>query len=79
VATLWIPALVCLSLRLRRDLSPAAWWATVFPLGMYSSATFALAGEVRLRGLGVVSLVFFWIALAAWLTTVARLVARARR
>lgn len=79
VATLWVPALVCLSLRLRRELSPAAWWATVFPLGMYSSATFAMAGEVRLRWLGVVSLVFFWIALAAWLTTVARLVARARR
>ena len=87
VATLWIPPLVCLSMRLRRSLSlglrralsPAAWWAMVFPLGMYSSATYAMAGEVRLRWLGVVSLVFFWIAFAAWLTTVLRLVAHSRR
>ena len=79
VATLWIPPLACLSLRLRRELSPAAWWAMVFPLGMYSSATFAMAGEVRLSWLGMVSLVFFWTALAAWFTTVVRLVAHSRR
>lgn len=86
VATLWIPPLVCLSLRLRRSLSlglrslsPAAWWAMVFPLGMYSSATFAMAGEVRLAPLRVVSLVFFWVALAAWVTTTVRLVAHSRR
>ena len=39
----------------------------VFPLGMYSSATFATAVETGWRFLMGVSLVFFWIALAAWL------------
>jgi hypothetical protein len=44
-------------------------WAAVFPLGMYSSATFATAVETGWRPLTTISLVFFWIALAAWLLT----------
>ena len=64
VATAWIPPLVVASVRLRRG----NWWAAVFPLGMYSSATFATAVETGWRSLTAVSLVFFWIAFAAWLT-----------
>ena len=45
------------------------WWAAVFPLGMYSSATFATAVETGWHGLTAISLVFMWIALAAWLVT----------
>ena len=41
VASSWIPLLVAASVRLR----DGSWWAAVFPLGMYSSATFATAVE----------------------------------
>ncbi len=65
VASLWIPVLAAASVRLR----DGNWWAAVFPLGMYSSATFATAVETGWQPLTTVSLVFFWIALAAWLLT----------
>jgi tellurite resistance protein TehA-like permease len=68
VASLWIPVLVMVSLRLR----DGNWWAAVFPLGMYSSATFATAVETGWRPLATVALVFFWIALAAWLVVTGR-------
>ena len=66
VATLWIPLLVVAGRRLDNHRA-GAWWAAVFPLGMYSAATYAMAGETGWRTLTVVSLVFFWIAFAAWL------------
>ncbi len=65
VAGLWIPLLAAASVRLR----DGNWWAAVFPLGMYSSATFATAVETGWHPLTTISLVFFWIALAAWLLT----------
>ncbi len=68
IASLWIPLLVVASVRLR----PGNWWAAVFPLGMYSSATYATAVETGWRSLTTVSLAFFWIALAAWLLTCLR-------
>jgi tellurite resistance protein TehA-like permease len=72
LATLWIPVLVYFGIR-RLNEGPGAlqfrgvWWAMVFPLGMYSAATFAMAGETRLAALVTVSLVFFWVAFAVWL------------
>jgi tellurite resistance protein TehA-like permease len=69
VATAWVPPLIHVTLqrfRRRRELSPGRWWAMVFPLGMYSSATYATAAETGWRWLATVSLVFFWIAFAAW-------------
>jgi tellurite resistance protein TehA-like permease len=74
-ATLWIPPLVYFGLR-RLSQRPeklrfaGVWWALVFPLGMYSAATYAMAGEIGRRSLLTVSLVFFWDALAAWLIVV---------
>jgi len=65
VATAWIPPLIYIALRRRVGIS----WPAVFPLGMYSSATYATAVETGWRWLTVVSLVFFWIALAAWTLT----------
>lgn len=71
-ATLWIPALIYLGLY-RISQTPAVlrfagvWWALVFPLGMYSAATYAMAAEIDRPSLITVSLVFFWDALAAWL------------
>ncbi|CAJ1496217.1 tellurite resistance/C4-dicarboxylate transporter family protein [[Mycobacterium] burgundiense] len=73
VATLWIPALMLFAVRgVRTQVPvPSAWWAMVFPLGMYSSATFALWKEVGWGWLHPVSQAFFWTALAAWLTVAA--------
>jgi tellurite resistance protein TehA-like permease len=65
VATVWIPLLVWVSRKLRSG----NWWAMVFPLGMYSSATYATAVETDWRWLTTVSLAFFWIAFGAWVVT----------
>ncbi|WP_036341646.1 tellurite resistance/C4-dicarboxylate transporter family protein [Mycolicibacterium aromaticivorans] len=75
LATLWIPVLVYFAIR-RFNLPGASgfrgvWWAMVFPLGMYSAATFAMAAEMGWRGLHTISLVFFWVALAAWVVLTA--------
>ncbi len=74
-ATLWMPPLIYLGLRRigqRPELLRFAgvWWALVFPLGMYSAATYAMAAEIHRPSLATVSLVFFWDALAAWLIVV---------
>jgi tellurite resistance protein TehA-like permease len=72
VATAWIPPLIYLTVqrfRRRRGLRQGPWWAAVFPLGMYSSATYATAVETGWGWLTMVSLVFFWIAFAAWTLT----------
>ncbi|MCV7377586.1 C4-dicarboxylate ABC transporter [Mycobacterium alsense] len=74
-ATLWIPPLIYFGLnRIRQgpDLLQFAgmWWAMVFPLGMYSAASYAMAGEIHQRSLLTVSLVVFWDAFAAWLIVV---------
>jgi len=63
LATLWIPVLLTLGLR------RVTAWPAVFPLGMYSSATFAVSAETGWAGLDVVSLAFCWIALVAWVLT----------
>ncbi|OBH64232.1 tellurite resistance/C4-dicarboxylate transporter family protein [Mycobacterium sp. E2479] len=74
-ATLWIPPLIYFALhRIRRYPNvlrfAGVWWAFVFPLGMYSAASFAMAREINQPSLFTVSLVFFWDGLAAWLTLV---------
>jgi tellurite resistance protein TehA-like permease len=69
VATAWILPLIYVTVRRfrrRRELAPGLWWAAVFPLGMYSAATYATGVETGWRSLTAVSLVFFWIAFAAW-------------
>jgi tellurite resistance protein TehA-like permease len=85
-ATLWIPPLIYFGLHRisqRPDVLRFAgvWWAFVFPLGMYSVASYTMAAEIGQRSLITVSLVFFWDALAAWLIVVGAgllLVARGR-
>jgi hypothetical protein len=64
VATVWIPPLVYAMVRRYEGIG----WPTVFPLGMYSSATYAMSIETGWHWFAVVSMVFMWIALAAWLT-----------
>ena len=73
LATLWIPVLVYFGIQRINQRSGAlrftgVWWAMVFPLGMYSAATQAMAVETGWRGLQTVSLVFFWVAFAVWVT-----------
>ncbi|AGB25833.1 tellurite resistance protein-like permease [Mycobacterium sp. JS623] len=72
VATAWIPVLIYVVLRRRVGLA----WPAVFPLGMYASATFATAVETGWRWLTTVSLVFFLIALAAWVFTALQALSR---
>jgi tellurite resistance protein TehA-like permease len=83
-ATLWIPPLIYFGLNRisgRPDMLHFAgvWWALVFPLGMYSAASYAMSVEIGQRSLVTVSLVFFWDALAAWLIVVAAGLLRLRR
>jgi tellurite resistance protein TehA-like permease len=74
-ATLWIPPLIYFGLH-RISHRPemlhfaGVWWAFVFPLGMYSAASYTMAAEIGQRSLITVSLVFFWDAFAAWLIVV---------
>jgi hypothetical protein len=75
VATLWIPPLAYVALRRFAGIE----WATVFPLGMYASATYAMALETGWRWFVEVSLVFLWIALAAWVSVAALSLRRFRR
>jgi tellurite resistance protein TehA-like permease len=71
LASLWIPVLLYAQIwrtdqmvgSLRYQTS---WWATVFPLGMYSVACAATATQLQMRSLWTVSLVFFWIGFTAW-------------
>lgn len=63
LATVWVPVLLVLGLRRVNA------WPAVFPLGMYSSATYAMAHETGWHMLTGVSLAFCWIALLAWILT----------
>jgi tellurite resistance protein TehA-like permease len=71
-ATFWLPFLVGMTLWryvVRRDrfrYDPGL-WGMVFPLGMYSACTFALARAEKLAFLEPLSQAFAFIALAAWL------------
>jgi tellurite resistance protein TehA-like permease len=66
-ATLWIAPLVYATVRHLHLRFAGAWWAMVFPLGMYSAATFAMKVETGWRPFKMASVVFFWVAFAAWL------------
>lgn len=66
IATLWVPVLAYMTVRNFRLRFSGAWWAMVFPLGMYSAATFAMLTETKWHPFRTVSLAFFWVALVAW-------------
>jgi tellurite resistance protein TehA-like permease len=71
LASLWIPVLLYAQLW-RTDQVPgslryrSAWWAAVFPLGMYSATCAATATELDMPSVRTLSLVFFWIAFTVW-------------
>jgi tellurite resistance protein TehA-like permease len=79
LATAWIPVLAYLTMRRRPALVQFSWWAMVFPLGMYASATYATAMQTGWKQLAIVSLAFVWVALAAWLVIALVTLMRFRR
>jgi tellurite resistance protein TehA-like permease len=78
----WIPWLAVLTVRRVTSGVPfgatADYWAFVFPLGMYSAATYQLASVLRLPALIAVARAFLAIAVAAWVVGVAASAARLR-
>ncbi len=83
VATWWIPLLVGLMLwRHAIARIPISYgleyWSLVFPLGMYTAATWSLAHVVGPEFLDPIPRLFLWIAIAAWLATFVGTLRRAR-
>jgi tellurite resistance protein TehA-like permease len=78
IATWWIPVLAGLTVwRCSRGLRPAYRldnWAIVFPLGMYTTASWRLAHDAGLSSLAAVPDAFVWIAVTAWILTFAGMV-----
>jgi tellurite resistance protein TehA-like permease len=82
--TWWIPLLVILSLwRHVTGHWPLTYepslWSVVFPLGMYSVATFSFGQAVGLTFMAPLARCMFWVAVAAWLLVAAAFIARFRR
>ena len=76
VCTWWLPLVFCLRLWNHWTTRPAfsyspAYWTMVFPLGMYTAATGQLAETLPLPALKIIPEYFIFIALAAWLLTMA--------
>jgi tellurite resistance protein TehA-like permease len=72
IATWWIPLLAALLfwrhlIHRFRPVFDLQYWSMVFPLGMYTAATWALSRHSGLEFLAVVPRVSIWIALASWL------------
>lgn len=84
LATVWIPPLIYFGLH-RITQRPevlqftGAWWSLVFPLGMYSAGTDAMAAESGVRAMHTISLVFFWDAFAVWVIVAVAGLLRLRR
>ena len=76
VSTWWLPLVFGLRLWNHWTTRPAftyspAYWTIVFPLGMYTAATSQLAEALPLPVLDLIPTYFIFIALAAWLMTMA--------
>jgi tellurite resistance protein TehA-like permease len=71
VATWWLPMLIAVMVW-RHLIGGVAltyryeYWSMVFPLGMYTVATFGFAQQVGMPALSFVPRIFLWIAVAAW-------------
>ncbi|HET9893798.1 MAG TPA: tellurite resistance/C4-dicarboxylate transporter family protein [Streptosporangiaceae bacterium] len=82
--TWWIPLLILLGLwRHVRQRWPLSYeptlWSVVFPLGMYSAATFSFGKVAGLGFMEPLSRFMFWVAVAAWTAVAAAFVAQLAR
>ncbi|MFE0105774.1 tellurite resistance/C4-dicarboxylate transporter family protein [Streptomyces sp. NPDC059009] len=75
----WYAVLLCAELRWPRPHYDVRRWATVFPMGMTAVATLSVATAAQVPWLTRPGQVLLWIALAAWLLTLAGLLRRAAR
>jgi tellurite resistance protein TehA-like permease len=70
VASWWMPLLLAVMIWRHVSGVPLTYrfeyWSMVFPLGMYTVATFSLARLIDIDGLFLNARVFIWIAVAAW-------------
>jgi len=70
LASWWIPLLCALTLWRHRNGVSIRYrlenWSMVFPLGMYTTATWRFSHEFGFRFLDIVPEMFVWVALAAW-------------
>ncbi|MFK0257855.1 hypothetical protein [Streptomyces sp. NPDC090445] len=70
-ALAWYVLLLAAELRSRRPHYDVRRWATVFPLGMTATACLSAAGPTGIDGLARLGEVLLWIAVGAWLLTLA--------
>ncbi|HZD87614.1 MAG TPA: tellurite resistance/C4-dicarboxylate transporter family protein [Gaiellaceae bacterium] len=75
-AALWLPALVLGELASPRVEYDVRRWSTVFPLGMYSVCSFAVARIEDIGGIAHFARVWIWVAFAVWLLVFAGLLRR---
>ena len=81
IATWWVPLLVALFIwrhvvRRIRPTFKLEYWSIVFPLGMYTAATWALSRQNGAEFLAVIPRGCFWIALASWIFGVVGMIRR---
>lgn len=74
LASWWIPLLLALMVWRHtiggiRFAYRLEYWSMVFPLGMYTAATWTFGREIGADFLSGIPKVFLWLAVAAWLTT----------
>ncbi|MDX6765048.1 hypothetical protein SIN09_38120, partial [Streptomyces sp. F8] len=74
LSLVWYVVLLAAELRHPRPRYDIRRWATVFPLGMTATACLSVAGPAGIAWLVPLGEVLLWIAVAAWLVTVAVLV-----
>ena len=78
-ATFWFPLMIAIGVwrhivrRVPLRYHPS-YWSLVFPLGMYSAATFRMRGAIQLESLGWVPKLALGVALVAWTATFVGLV-----
>ncbi|MFI8361568.1 hypothetical protein ACIGD1_15520 [Streptomyces sp. NPDC085612] len=79
LSLVWYAVLLAAELRHPRPRYDIRRWATVFPLGMTATACLSVAGPAGLPWLVPLGEVLMWIAVGAWLLTVAVLLSGAAR